>query len=140
MRNQVATPLLSGPSLLSGENPSWVETCLAALDKLPAEHAAAMSTGSVQAGQSDVYIDNDDGFWPSADSWLAYYRPYVVKDGILHIPVKGVLVNGLAYALGEWATGYPYIRRALSRGLADPAVRGIALVLNTPGGDVSGLR
>lgn len=138
MRNQVATPLLSGPSLLSGENPSWVETCLAALDRLPAEHAAAMSTGSVQAGQSDVYIDNDDGFWPSADSWLAYYRPYVVKEGILHIPVKGVLVNGLAYALGEWATGYPYIRRALSRGLADPAVRGIALVLNTPGGDVSG--
>lgn len=138
MRNQVATPLLSGPSLLSGENPSWVETCLAALDKLPAEHAAAMSTGSVQAGQSDVYIDNDDGFWPSADSWLAYYRPYVVKEGILHVPVKGVLVNGLPYALGEWATGYPYIRRALSRGLADPAVRGIALVLNTPGGDVSG--
>lgn len=138
MRNQVTTPLLSGPTLLSGENPSWIESCLVALDNLPAEHAEAMRSSAPEVRQSTVYIDNDDGFWPSDDSWMATYRPYVVKDGVLHIPVKGVLVNGLAYALGEWATGYPYIRRALARGLADPAVRGIALVLNTPGGDVSG--
>lgn len=137
MRNQVATPLLTGPTLLAGENPSWIETCLAALDKLPEDHAKAMATGSAPKA-STVTIDNDDGFWPDSDSWMAYYRPYVVKDGILHIPVKGVLVNGLSYAIGEWATGYPYIRRALARGLADMQVRGIALVLNTPGGDVSG--
>lgn len=138
MRNQVATPLLAGPTLLAGENPSWVETCLVALDKLPEDHAKAMASGQNGPQASKVYIDNDDGFWPEADSWMAYYRPYAVKDGILHIPVKGVLVNGLSYAIGEWATGYPYIRRAVARGLADPQVRGIALVLNTPGGDVSG--
>ena len=128
MRNQVTNPLLAGPTLLAGDNPSWIENCLSALDRLPAEHAEGMR----------VATDNDDDFWPEDGSWMSMYRPYVVKDGVLHIPVKGVLVNGLSYAIGEYATGYPYIRRALARGLADPAVRGIALVCNTPGGDVSG--
>ncbi len=128
MRNQVSNPLLTGPTLLAGDNPSWIENCLSALDRLPAEHAEAMR----------VATDNDDDFWPEDGSWMSMYRPYIVKDGVLHIPVKGVLVNGLSYAIGEYATGYPYIRRALARGLADPAVRGIALVCNTPGGDVSG--
>lgn len=136
MRDLATTPLLAGPTLLAGENPSWVESCLSALDKLPADHAAAMRASAMSA--EHAALDNDDDFWPSADSWLSSYRPYVVKDGILQIPVKGVLVNNMPYALGDWATGYPYIRRALARGLADGNVRGIALVCNTPGGDVSG--
>lgn len=85
-----------------------------------------------------VTIDNDDGYWPDSDSWLSYYRPYSVQNGILHIPIQGVLVHGLSYAFGTWATGYTYIRRALSRGLEDPEVRGIAFVINSGGGEVSG--
>ena len=136
MRDLATTPLLAGPTLLAGENPSWVESCLSALDKLPAEHASTMRAAAMSAEHASM--EDDDKFWPSAESWMAAYRPYVVKDGILQIPVKGVLVNGLSFAIGDYATGYPYIRRALARGLADGNVRGIALVCNTPGGDVSG--
>lgn len=81
---------------------------------------------------------NDDGFWPSADSWMARYRPYVVVNGTLHIPVKGVLLHDFGYNLGDWATGYDYITRAIQRGLADGNVKRIALVVNSPGGEVAG--
>lgn len=82
-----------------------------------------------------------DGFWPSEDSFLARYRPYVVRDGVLHIPVKGVLLHEFPYALGDWATGYDYIWRAFQRGCEDFAVgniKGIALVVDSPGGMVAG--
>lgn len=80
----------------------------------------------------------DDGFWPAADDWKAAYRPYVVSNGILQIPVKGVLLHDFPWALGSWATGYLYIARALQRGLADPMVIGIALICDSPGGEVAG--
>lgn len=83
--------------------------------------------------------DNEDGFWFAADDWRAQYRPYIVKDGVLHIPVKGVLLNHFAYSFGSWATGYQYIGRALARGLADENVKGIALITDSPGGEVSGV-
>lgn len=83
-------------------------------------------------------VDNDDDFWPDEDSWLAYYRPYSVRDGILTIPVQGMLINGFGYTVGGWLTGYEYIRRAFSRGMADPEVRGIAFVINSGGGEVAG--
>lgn len=66
------------------------------------------------------------------------YRPYVVANGILQIPVQGVLLNRFSYAYGRWATGYQYIEKALVRGLADENVRGIALIVDSPGGEVAG--
>lgn len=80
----------------------------------------------------------DDGFWPEPGSWKAAYRPYVVVDGMLQIPVKGVLLHDFSYAIGSYATGYLYIRRAFERGATDPAVKGIALVCDSPGGEVAG--
>lgn len=79
-----------------------------------------------------------DDFWFAPDDWRAAYRPYVVKDGVLHIPIKGVLLNDFGYALGDWATGYTYIWKAFERGMADPEVKGIALICHTPGGEVAG--
>ncbi|WP_260694332.1 S49 family peptidase [Rhizobium leguminosarum] len=79
-----------------------------------------------------------DDFWPASDSWLATYRPYIVKSGILLIPVKGVLVHGMGFALGSYATGYVYITKALERGLADREVKGIAFICDSPGGHVAG--
>lgn len=81
---------------------------------------------------------NEDNYWPAADDWRATYRPYVVKDGILQIPVKGVLLHDFAWQLGGWATGYDYIYRAFKRGMEDSEVRGIALVVHSPGGMVAG--
>jgi capsid assembly protease len=81
---------------------------------------------------------NDDEFWPAPDDWLASYRPYSVRDGILQIPVQGVLVNNFGYAVGGMITGYNYIRKAFERGMSDPDVRGIALAIDSPGGEVAG--
>lgn len=86
----------------------------------------------------DARMDEGDGFWPAEDSWFAAYRPYVVADGILQIPVKGVLLNNFPFAAGVWATGYEYIWRAYQRGMDDEAVRAIALVIDSPGGLVAG--
>lgn len=78
--------------------------------------------------------DLDDGFWGDEDIW----RPYVVKDGILQVPIRGVLLNKLPYQIWGWATGYEYVEQAVRRGLADSAVRGIALMVDSPGGLVAG--
>ena len=106
------------------------------------------------AGQVKVYLDSgaahpdfakmmgemaaaDDGFWPAADDWRARYRPYNVVDGVLQIPVRGVLLHDFPFA-ARWATGYDYIWRAYERGMDDGSVRGIALLIHSPGGLVAG--
>lgn len=79
-----------------------------------------------------------DDFWDCED-WEADYRPYEVNaDGILFVPVRGVLLHNFPYALGNWATGYAYIQKAIERGLDDANVRGIALLINSGGGMVAG--
>lgn len=96
---------------------------------------------AVQAEVAQLNVTNpakmSDAFWPEPDSWLADYRPYRVSGGILQIPVQGVLLSGFPYGT-SWATGYEYIGKALDRGLADPAVQGIAFVIDSGGGDVRG--
>lgn len=79
--------------------------------------------------------DDEDGFWSEDWSWL---RPYNVVDGVLQIPVKGVLLSGFPYQLWDWATGYEYIMAAYQRGMADPNVKGLAFVIDSPGGEVEG--
>jgi signal peptide peptidase SppA len=79
-----------------------------------------------------------DDFW-DCDEWDAQFRPYEVNsDGILFVPVRGVLLHNFPYALGNWATGYEYVQRAVLRGLDDANVKGIALLCNSPGGMVAG--
>lgn len=97
---------------------------------------AVSTLDTIEANTSPVTMQDD--FWPTADNWLSAYRPYVVKSGILMIPVKGVLLNDFGYALSNWATGYTYIAKAFDRGLADPAVKGVAFVIDSGGGAVAG--
>jgi len=99
-------------------------------------HEAQNTLSRIEASNDNVVMSDD--FWPASDSWLAAYRPYIVKSGILLIPVKGVLIHGLGYAFGSYATGYVYITKALERGLADPDVKGIAFICDSPGGHVAG--
>jgi|GEM_PF-720979 len=82
-----------------------------------------------------------DNFWPEPDSWRAAYRPYVVQDGILHIPVRGMLLHNFPWADGQWATGYEYIERAFKRGCEDfkaGNIKGIAFISHSGGGQVAG--
>ena len=81
---------------------------------------------------------SDQDFWPAHDDWRAAYRPYNVRGGVLQIPVMGVLLNRFPWQLGRWATGYTYIEQALKRGMADPEVKGIAFIHDSPGGEVAG--
>jgi len=81
--------------------------------------------------------ESDSDFW-DPESWTSAYRPYVVKDGVLQIPIFGTLLNRFPYQAGNWATGYKYVEMALQRGLADGNVKGIALICNSPGGEVAG--
>lgn len=113
------------PSLVSVHQQSVFNANLAALsahEDLPKLLAAS--------GQDD--------FWFRDDDWRARYRPYNVSGGILTIPVKGVLLHDFPWTIGGWATGYDYILKAFQRGMADANVRGIAFLIHSPGGDVSG--
>lgn len=96
------------------------------------EHGDKMTDVVVSAGAID-----DDSFW-SEDNWASSLRPYVVVDGVLQIPIQGTLLNRFPFQLGRWATGYDYIERAIVRGMDDPEVFAIALVIDSGGGEVAG--
>ncbi len=122
------------PSLVASGSEAEVSACLAALSRDP-KAAELLAAGEVVAS-GEVLASAEDGFWPAPGHWMCAYRPYVVRDGILQIPVKGVLLADLAFTVGNFATGYAYIGRAIERGLADGNVRGFAFIYHTPGGEV----
>lgn len=126
MLNTLMARFEGEPSLVVPGFEAQFEACLQAVMRNPRADEMLAETAAT-----------DDGYWPPADSWKAAYRPYVVRDGILQIPVKGVLLNDFPWAAG-YATGYLYIRRAAERGMADPGVKGVALICDTPGGMVAG--
>lgn len=131
MSNIFASRFADRPVMIEAGHERWLEQCLNGLNESYATLEQQM------AEQETVYMAGDD-FWPEADSWMSYVRPYKVKDGTLHIPVKGVLLHNYPYAVGSWATGYAYIRKAMERGLADPQVVRIAFDINSGGGEVAG--
>jgi len=77
-------------------------------------------------------------FWDDSDPRVAAFRPYNVANGVLQIPVSGVLLHRFSFQFGRRATGYTYIEKAYERGMADPEVKAIALVIDSPGGEVAG--
>lgn len=127
MRNALLATFDNEPALVNPGMQNRFEACVA-------ETQTALAR--IEASNDNIVMQDD--FWPAADSWLAVYRPYIVKNGILMIPVKGVLIYGMGYAIGSYATGYVYITKALERGLADPDVKGIAFICDSPGGHVAG--
>lgn len=133
--SQINNPLLARfdgrPFLVSAEMQSVFESCL----EQASVHLAKLDAAFAE---KPSMLNGDDDFWFSSDDWRAAYRPYNVKDGILQIPVKGVLLHDFPYQMGGWATGYDYIWKAYERGMNDDNVDGIALVEDTPGGEVAG--
>ena len=113
------------PVLVSPESAGRFESCL---------RGGAEWMGKAQ---EHLAASAHDNFWHDQGSWLSAYQPYVVRDGVLQIPVSGLLVNNFNYAIG-FMTGYDYIWQAFKRGMEDGGVRGIALVSDSPGGFVSG--
>lgn len=122
--NPLLARLQNQPVMLNEGHGKWLEGCLAAVGE---------KIDAIEKGAAD-----NDNFWFDADHWMSSYRPYVVKNGILFIPVKGVLLNDFPYAIGGWATGYEYIWQAVKRGVEDSSVKGIVFVIDSGGGMVSG--
>lgn len=101
--------------------------------------ALAAKFGEETQQKIDACERADDNFWPTdPDSFLAEVRPYNVANGVLTIPVMGVLLSGFPYQAWDWATGYEYIAKALQRGLEDGNVKGILFHIDSPGGEVRG--
>jgi signal peptide peptidase SppA len=117
----------NSPSFVAPDMQARFENCLHML-------ATTFDTDKAKAAAAE-----SEDFWPSdPKGWLASIRPYIVEDGLLQIPIKGVLLHDFPYQIGDWATGYDYIWKAFERGVGDLNVKGIALVIDSPGGDVAG--
>lgn len=130
MSNLMAARFANSVVMVSGDKAAWLSQSL-----------PAISAGLIQIDarlQAEPMMASEDGFWPPEDHWLSYYRPYKVVDGTLMIPVKGMLLHDFPYALGGWATGYEYLVRAFQRGMADGSVQRIAMIVDSPGGEVAG--
>jgi signal peptide peptidase SppA len=123
------------PVLVSEESKSQFEALIASAS----EHE---DWPRIEAAMSNVPMaaaSDDDDYWNYKDEWDERLKPYQVSpDGVLFVPVRGVLLNSFPYAWGNYATGYHYIQKAIERGMDDPNVRGIALLCNSPGGMVAG--
>lgn len=117
-------------ALMAPDAAAWLETCAM---------QASRFLEKVEADTSAPVMMAADDFWFSPDDWRSSYRPYSVKNGVLRIPVRGLLLNKFPWQDGSWATGYEYIEQALARGLADPGVKGIAFDIDSSGGLVSGV-
>lgn len=127
MLNSLLARFSSEPALVAGGQEAVFQSSLAAIAKHPK---------SEELLSERAYSDDD--FWFSQDDWRSRYRPYVVVNGILQVPVRGILLHDFPFQFGSWATGYAYIWKAVERGMSDPQVRGIALVIHSPGGEVAG--
>lgn len=67
-------------------------------------------------------------------------RPYEVVSGIARVPIEGTLVHKSSWLDAfSGLSGYDDIRSKFDAALADLEVRGIALMVNSPGGEVSGM-
>lgn len=125
--NPIMAQFNDQPALIEEGRSAWLEACL-----------NSVSAKAAEFEKMDAASASDGDFWPSPDDYRSYFRPYIVKDGILHVPVKGVLLNNFPYSYGNSATGYEYIWEAVKRGVDDSSVKGIALVIDSGGGLVSG--
>lgn len=94
--------------------------------------------GAFMSDHSDLAAAEGDDFWPAPNTRMAQFRPYEVRGGVLHIPVKGVLMNDFPFTFMGMVTGYEYIEAAIARGMQDEAVEGIVLRVDSPGGIVTG--
>ena len=64
--------------------------------------------------------------------------PYDLVQGVAVVGVQGLLLDGSDDCWWWGGTTYEEIRRALLAAMADPAAGAVALLVNSPGGTVSG--
>ena len=134
MSNILAARFANTVALVTPEMADWANERLAS-----ASAQIHQINAREQASDKAERAEMIDDYWPSEDHWLSAFRPYKVENGTLMIPVKGMLLHDFGYQLYDWATGYSYILRAFQRGMEDPQVQRIAMVISSGGGEVAGL-
>lgn len=86
-----------------------------------------------------AFSDDDDNDFTSPTRSQEHRVGYENLGGVALIEVSGTLVNKLGTVKPySGMTGYDGIRQNFLSALTDPAVRGIALDVESPGGEVSG--
>jgi ClpP class serine protease len=66
-------------------------------------------------------------------------REYEVADGVATIPVLGTLVSrGMGLRPASGMTGYSEVTAAFGQAMSDPAVAGVLMQIDSPGGEASG--
>ncbi|MFC4168433.1 S49 family peptidase [Teichococcus aestuarii] len=116
-------------------HPGKAEVVMAALaDRLGITHL--FRGGELLALAPMAFDQEDEG---ESFGRKAKARPYEVVAGVAIIPVTGTLVQKLG-SLTPWSgmTGYDGIRLNLLAALDDPEVQAIALLIDSPGGEVAG--
>lgn len=129
MSKLLAARFANVPVLAAEGRAEWFGECLT---------GASTELSNIRTQENIQAAVMQDDFWYAADSWYAQFRPYKVENGTLSIPIKGVLLHDFGYQLFDWATGYTYIRKAFERGMNDPDVKRIALMISSGGGEVAG--
>ena len=120
--------ILDGPVLVAE---TQIEIVVSQMVELTKHENFAELTSKIKA------TETDEEFW-GLEGYRASYRPYSVKNGVLIIPVMGTLIHRFGYQMGNTATGYEYIERAVDRGMADPEVNSILFHIDSPGGQAAG--
>lgn len=128
-KNPLLAKISGAPMLL---DPNAVDFVASALGHLTGHEQSAQLMARASA------YDQDNSYWPEQGSWQCAYKPYVVHNGTLFIPIYGVLLNNYDWQVGRWVTGYTYIMQALRRGLSDHEVKRICFMVDSPGGEVAG--
>ena len=126
----IAIRLLDQPLLLA---PSYAKTFLATLS------ISAGITQMVDAHGEVLAIEKQRFSASSFATSQSNHRPYQVVDGVAVIPVSGTLIHNLGIIQPFWGmTGYDGIITRVQVAISDPEVKGILLVMDTPGGEVAG--
>ncbi|MGY6696039.1 MAG: S49 family peptidase [Roseinatronobacter sp.] len=130
------TPLLVEPSkamaFLSGLGPRILGRRVETVDTVEVVDAAATTASPARAsllagGLADSYRQHGDA-------------PYPVVDGIAVIEIAGVLIHrGGWIGQSSGQTSYEGIAAQIEAAASDPAVRGLALEIDSFGGEVAGV-
>lgn len=130
MSDYLASMFSDKPVLVAPGQEGWLASSIATLQ------AKIDGIGAEQMREWAKADDKD--WWGEPGSFKAMLRPYKVEGGTLTVDVRGMLMHNFPYAAFGVATGYDYVVRAFERGMEDPEVERIAMVVESGGGMVAG--
>lgn len=127
----LAQRFFNRPLAIRPEKAELIMAVLADRMGVTALYTDGRAVGLAPAAFLDDWDDDESGYQPDAG--------YDIVEGVACLEISGTLVQKLG-GLRPYSgmTGYNGIRASMANALADPAVRAIALCIDSPGGEVAG--